>query len=135
MRTKRLPNHSGRSARHLLSGHRAQQAIGLTESPAGLRLHLRLGLALRTGAAHNAALAGAALSLVRRGLSPQRKVMLSAVNDISGDQLRGAANPLTIAMSLRHQGQTLGIEKSVLAQALSGAAGKIVVPGLCMNYP
>ena len=93
------------------------------------------GVARLAGGAVNAALAGAAPWLPRRALSPQREAMLSALNGVLGDQLLDAANPLTISMSLRHQGQTLVLETSALARTLPQATGKILVlvHGLCMN--
>ena len=93
------------------------------------------GVARLAGGAVNAALAGAAPWLASRASSPQREAMLSALNGVLGDQLLDAANPLTISMSLRQQGQTLVLDKSALAQALPDATGKILllVHGLCMN--
>ena len=93
------------------------------------------GVARLAGGAVNAALAGAAPMLARRASSPQREAMLSALNGVLGDQLLETANPLTISMSLRHQGQTLVLDKSALAQSLPDATGKILllVHGLCMN--
>ncbi len=93
------------------------------------------GVARLAGGAVNAALAGAAPLLARRASSPQREAMLSVLNGVLGDQLLDTANPLTIAMSLRHQGQTLVLDKSALAQALPDATGKILllIHGLCMN--
>ena len=93
------------------------------------------GVARLAGGAVNAALAGAAPLLASRASSPQRESMLSILNGVLGDQLLDAANPLTISMSLRQQGQTLVLDKSALAQALPDATGKILllVHGLCMN--
>ena len=93
------------------------------------------GVARLAGGAVNAALAGAAPLLARRASSPQREAMLSALNGVLGDQLLETANPLTISMSMRQQGQTLSLEKSSLAQSLPDATGKILllVHGLCMN--
>ena len=93
------------------------------------------GVARLAGGAVNAALAGAAPLLPRRASSPQREAMLSALNGVLGDQLLETSNPLTITMRLRHQGQTLVLNKSSLAQALPDATGKILllVHGLCMN--
>ncbi|MFI5444138.1 esterase/lipase family protein [Polaromonas sp. UC242_47] len=67
--------------------------------------------------------------------SPQREAVLSALNGVLGDQLRDTANPLTIHMSLRHQGQSLPLEKAALAQRLPAATTKllVLVHGLCMN--
>ena len=93
------------------------------------------GVARLAGGAVNAALAGAAPLLPRRASSPQREAMLSALNGVLGDQLLETSNPLTITMRLRHQGQTLVLNKSALAQTLPDATGKILllVHGLCMN--
>jgi PGAP1-like protein len=93
------------------------------------------GVARLAGGAVNAALAGAAPWLVRQDSSPEREAMLSALNGVLGDQLLETANPLTINMSLRHQGQRLVLEKSALAQAFPEATGKVLVlvHGLCMN--
>ncbi len=67
--------------------------------------------------------------------SPQREAMLAVFNGVLGDQLQEGSNPLAIAMSLRHQGQRLPLDKAALAQRLPQAAGKILVlvHGLCMN--
>ena len=93
------------------------------------------GVARLAGGTVQAALAGAAPLLARRASSPQREAMLSALNGVLGDQLLETANPLTINMRLRHQGQTLVLDKSALAQTLPDATGKILllVHGLCMN--
>jgi alpha-beta hydrolase superfamily lysophospholipase len=93
------------------------------------------GAARLAGGAVNAALAGAAPLLPRQSSSPAREAMLSALNGVLGDQLLASANPLAIRMSLRHQGQTLSLQKAALAQSLPTATGKILVlvHGLCMN--
>ena len=93
------------------------------------------GVARLAGGAVNAALAGAAPLLARRASTPQREAMLSVLNGVLGDQLLEKANPLTITMRMRYQGQALVLEKSALAQTLPNATGKILllVHGLCMN--
>lgn len=67
--------------------------------------------------------------------SPQREALLAALNGVLGDQLLDTANPLAIRMSLRHDGQSLPMDKVALAQHLPHATGKILllVHGLCMN--
>jgi len=67
--------------------------------------------------------------------SPQREAMLSVLNGVFGDQLLDTPNPLAIAMNLRHEGQSLPLDKAALAQRLPDATGKILVlvHGLCMN--
>ena len=93
------------------------------------------GVTRLAGGAVNSALAGAAPLLARRASSPQREAILSVLNGVLGDQLLDTSNPLTISMSLRHQGKTLVLEKPALAQTLPDATGKIglLVHGLCMN--
>ena len=83
------------------------------------------GVTRLAGGAVSAALAGAAPLLPCQASSPAREGMLSALNGVLGDQLLETVNPLAIRTSLRHQGQTLALEKSALAQALSEATGKI----------
>ncbi len=71
--------------------------------------------------------------------SPEREAVLSAINGVLGDQLLATANPLTITMSLRHEGKPLLLEKAALAERLPQlphlSTGKllVVVHGLCMN--
>ena len=67
--------------------------------------------------------------------SPEREAVLSAINGVLGDQLLATANPLTISMSLRHEGKPLLLNKAALAQRLPKATGKllVVLHGLCMN--
>ena len=67
--------------------------------------------------------------------SPQREAVLAAINGVLGDHLLATANPLVITMALRHQGQTLLLDRVALAQRLPQATGKILVVahGLCMN--
>jgi PGAP1-like protein len=93
------------------------------------------GAARLAGGAVNAALAGAVPLLPRQASSPVREAMLAALNGVLGDQLLASANPLTISMRLRHQGQMLTLEASALAQSLPEVTGKVLlmVHGLCMN--
>ena len=67
--------------------------------------------------------------------SPQREAVLSALNGVLGDRLLETANPLALRMRLRHEGQSLLLEKAALAQRLPGASAKllVLVHGLCMN--
>ena len=67
--------------------------------------------------------------------SPEREAVLSAINGVMGDHLLATANPLSISMSLRHEGKPLLLEKAALAQRLPHATGKllVVLHGLCMN--
>lgn len=87
------------------------------------------------GGTANAVFAAAAPLAGRQASSPPREAMLSALNGALGDHLSATGNPLAIGMSLRHEGQSLPLEKAALAQRLPGATAKllVLVHGLCMN--
>jgi pimeloyl-ACP methyl ester carboxylesterase len=97
------------------------------------------GITRLAGGTVNAALSKAAPLIKERfgtpASSPEREAVLSAINGVLGDQLRATANPLTISMSLRHEGKPLLLDKTALAQRLPYASGKllVVLHGLCMN--
>ena len=97
------------------------------------------GITRLAGGTVNAALTKAAPLITERfgtpASSPEREAVLSAINGVLGDQLVATANPLTISMSLRHEGKPLMLEKAALAQRLPQATGKllVVLHGLCMN--
>lgn len=93
------------------------------------------GVTRLAGGTVDAVLSRVAPRVAPQASSPQREAMLSALNGVLGDQLRDTANPLAIAMSLRHGGQPLPLDRAALAQRLPGATGKILVlvHGLCMN--
>ena len=61
--------------------------------------------------------------------------MLSALNDVRGDQLIETANPLAIRMRqrLRHKGQALPLEKPALAGRLPAAAGKLLIKSVAVQ--
>ena len=67
--------------------------------------------------------------------SPEREAVQAALNGVMGDYLAASANPLAIAMQVRHQGQALPLTKAALAAALPRANGKLLLlaHGLCMN--
>ena len=97
------------------------------------------GITRLAGGTVNAALTKAAPLIKQRfgqpGSSPEREAVLSAINGVLGDQLLVTANPLTINMSVRHEGKPLLLEKAVLAARLPHAGSKllVVLHGLCMN--
>lgn len=97
------------------------------------------GITRLAGGTVNAALTKAApLITTRFGTptsSPEREAVLAAISGVLGDQLLNTANPLTIQMSLRHEGKSLLLEKAALAQRLPHAGAKllVVLHGLCMN--
>ena len=97
------------------------------------------GITRLAGGTVNAAIAKAAPLITGRfgqpDSSPEREAVLAAINGVLGDQLLATANPLTITMSLRHEGKPLVLDKAALAQRLPHATGKllVVLHGLCMN--
>ena len=101
------------------------------------------GITRLAGGTVNAALTKVAPLITERfgtpSSSPEREAVLSAINGVLGDQLLATANPLTITMSLRHEGKPLLLEKAALAQRLpqlpNPSTGKllVVLHGLCMN--
>jgi hypothetical protein len=64
-----------------------------------------------------------------------REAMLAALNGAMGDYLAGTQNPLAIAMSLRHHGRSLILERRDLARAIPRLTNKLLLltHGLCMN--
>ena len=97
------------------------------------------GITRLAGGTVNAALTRAAPHIKERfgqpASSPEREATLAAINGVLGDQLLTTANPLTISMSFRHEGNPLLLEKTALAQRLPQSTGKllVVLHGLCMN--
>ena len=97
------------------------------------------GITRLAGGTVNAAIAKAAPLITERfgkpDSSPEREAVLSAINGVLGDQLLATANPLTIHMTLRHEGKPLLLEKAALAQRFPNPGGKllVVLHGLCMN--
>ena len=97
------------------------------------------GVTRLAGGTVNAAIAKAAPLITERfgtpASSPEREAVLSAINGVLGDQLLATGNPLTISMSLRHDGKTLLLENAALNERLQHATGKllVVLHGLCMN--
>ncbi len=87
------------------------------------------------GGAADMLLAGARPLVGEQASSPQREAMLSAINGVLGDQLLETANPLAIAMSLRHEGKPLALDRAGITYVLPNAGRKILVlvHGLCMN--
>jgi hypothetical protein len=66
---------------------------------------------------------------------PERETMLAALNGVIGDRLTERANPLAIAMQLRHRGVVLELTPEALRDALPDASRRLVVlvHGLCMT--
>ena len=93
------------------------------------------GLTRLAGGAVDTVLSQVAARTSPPASSPQREAMLAVLNGVLGDQLLDTGNPLAITMTLRHEGQSLQLDKAALAQRLPQATGKILllVHGLCMN--
>lgn len=66
---------------------------------------------------------------------PRRAAWIAALNGVWGDHLEASANPLAIAMTLRHAGQPLSLDRATLAARFGEAPRKLLVllHGLCMN--
>ena len=69
------------------------------------------------------------------GSSSEREAALAVLNGVLGDHLAASANPLALAMELRHQGRTLTLERAALHRTIPDARGRLVVlvHGLCRN--
>ncbi len=64
--------------------------------------------------------------------TPQREIVLAAVNGVMGDHLAASNNPLATPMTLRYQGEALDL---LALPPLPEATGKVLllIHGLCMN--
>ena len=110
-------------------------AGGATGGITGLVYDSVRSLTRLTGGLVDKVLAVAEPLLARKVSSPQREAMLAVLNGVLGDQLLETANPLTVRMSLRHQGHSFQLDKPSLAARFPEATGKVLVllHGLCMN--
>ncbi|MDZ7589217.1 MAG: alpha/beta hydrolase [Rubrivivax sp.] len=65
----------------------------------------------------------------------ERAALIAVLNGVLGDHLAATGNPLTIAMTLRHDGQALTLRPDALAQALPQARPRVLLllHGLCMH--
>ena len=70
-----------------------------------------------------------------KGSSPEREMVLAALNGIVGDHLAARNNPLAIPMQFRRNGAPLTVDDHDFNQAVRQCDGKIVlmVHGSCMN--
>jgi hypothetical protein len=66
---------------------------------------------------------------------PAMEAALAVLNGVVGDHLAASGNPLAIAMRARRDGVPLELRRGILARAIPGATGKILllVHGSCMN--
>ncbi|MGE5234593.1 MAG: lipase family alpha/beta hydrolase [Acidobacteriota bacterium] len=67
--------------------------------------------------------------------SLEREAALAVLNGVLGDHLAASANPLALAMEVRHQGRTLTLERVALRAAIPEASRRlaVLVHGLCRN--
>jgi hypothetical protein len=65
----------------------------------------------------------------------QRETLIAVLNGVLGDHLAATGNPLTITMTLRHDGRALALRPDALAQALPQARPRVLLllHGLCMH--
>ncbi|HMM84774.1 alpha/beta hydrolase [Azohydromonas sp.] len=93
------------------------------------------GVTRLVGGGVDALLGLVAQALPASGTTPEREAVVAALNGVLGDHLEASGNPLAIAMSLRHGGRTLPLERDALAERLPDAGPRLVVllHGLCMN--
>lgn len=70
-----------------------------------------------------------------RGSGTGRDTLRSVLNGMIGDHLAATANPLALAMTLRHRGRALQLDRTALRAALPLSTGRVLVllHGLCMN--
>ncbi len=67
--------------------------------------------------------------------SPNRDIVLAALNGICGDHLAATANPLAIAMQLVSNGRCLPPERAAIEAVIPSSRGRLAVlaHGLCMS--
>jgi len=109
-----------------------QPAQGIT----GLVYKSIRGVTRLVGSGIEAVLARFALLFANPGVtSPEREIVLGALNGVLGDHLRASANPLAIPMQFRRNGIAFDATPESIAAAIPEATGKIVllVHGLCMS--
>jgi len=73
--------------------------------------------------------------LGEKSSSPEREVVLAALNGVLGDHLAARNNPIAIPMQFRQAGVPLGVGDQAFNRAVQQSDGKIVlmVHGSCMN--
>jgi PGAP1-like protein len=80
---------------------------------------------------------GATLAAAGVGGLPhaEREAIVAALNGLVGDHLAATDNPLAIAMSFRHEGQPLVLDRFAMRRHLRDAGPRplVLLHGLCMN--
>jgi pimeloyl-ACP methyl ester carboxylesterase len=108
---------------------------GRTGGISGLVYKTIRGVTRVVGGSVEALLGLLAPALGSNGPSPERDALVAALNGVLGDYLAATANPLAVAMALRHDGIPLELQTPALAARLPHAGGRLLVllHGLCMN--
>ena len=116
-------------------GGSGTQTPGRTRGLTGLVYKSVRGATRLVGGGLDAILTQLRPTLAGRTSSPEREVVLAALNGVLGDYLVANDNPLAILMSLRRNGRPLELETQALASAIPQGTGKLAVlaHGLCMN--
>jgi len=110
-----------------------EQAEGLT----GLVYKTVRGVTHVVGGSVDALFGWLGPTLATAGSLPrsEREAIVAALNGVLGDHLAATDNPLAIAMTFRHAGQPLTLDRFAMRGRLPGATPRPVVllHGLCMN--
>jgi hypothetical protein len=111
---------------------------GRTRGVTGFVYRCVRGTTRVVGTGLDAALKPIATLLPEGGTSPERDAAVAILNGVYGDYLARTANPLAIAMSLRHRDQPLdpdapGALHEDLRQRGGDARVLLMVHGLCLN--
>ena len=117
----------------------------LTSAPADERTQGLTGLVYKTVRGATRVVGGSAeallgwlgprLSTAGRLPLAEREAIVAALNGVLGDHLAATGNPLAIAMTFRHAGQVLVLERFAMRSRLPAATPRVVVllHGLCLN--
>jgi pimeloyl-ACP methyl ester carboxylesterase len=118
-----------------IPGFGTQALDGRTGGISGLVYKTIRGATRVVGGSIEALLGLLAPALGGNAPSPEREAVVAALNGVLGDYLAATANPLAIAIALRHGGKPLELQTPALAARLPHAGGRLLVllHGLCMN--
>jgi len=108
---------------------------GRTGGISGLVYQTIRGVTRVVGGSIDALLGLLAPALAQDDSTPEREAIVAALNGVLGDYLAASANPLATAMTIRHEGRALTLERTALAERLPKASGQLLVllHGLCMG--
>ncbi len=108
---------------------------GRTAGITGLVYKTVRGVTRLVGGSVDALLGVLTTSVIESPASAEREAVVAALNGVLGDHLAASRNPLSITMTLRHEGRPVVLEKAALLQRFPAAGPTLVVAlhGLCMN--